>query len=332
MEKMIVSSSPHIHAKTSTVSIMRDVLIALSPAAIASVVLFGLRALAILAVCVGFAVASEFVFNLLTKKEQTVSDLSAAVTGLILALSLPSTAKLWQCALGSIFAIVVVKCLFGGLGCNFANPAATARIFLLLSFASTLGGGAATVFASPDLVASATPLELIKFGNESALPSLVDMLIGNRSGALGETCALALIIGGIYLIARKVIYWHTPAIYVATVFALSLIIKQDLTLALYQVLGGGLLIGATSKKLSSKPSRFQSLKYHLPLSFFLRKQYIIKRLLLSSRRLGANKKADEKIVCFFRIMTCSSKSGKPPHHSMLISSLILYSSATCREG
>ena len=244
MEKMIVSSSPHIHAKTSTVSIMRDVLIALSPAAIASVVLFGLRALAILAVCVGFAVASEFVFNLLTKKEQTVSDLSAAVTGLILALSLPSTAKLWQCALGSIFAIVVVKCLFGGLGCNFANPAATARIFLLLSFASTLGGGAATVFASPDLVASATPLELIKFGNESALPSLVDMLIGNRSGALGETCALALIIGGIYLIARKVIYWHTPAIYVATVFALSLIIKQDLTLALYQVLGGGLLIAA----------------------------------------------------------------------------------------
>ena len=107
-----------------------------------------------------------------------------------------------------------------------------------------MGGGAATVFASPDLVASATPLELIKFGNDSALPSLTDMFLGNRGGAIGETCALALIVGGIYLIVRKVIYWHTPAIYIATVFALSLVIKQDITLALYEVLGGGLLIAA----------------------------------------------------------------------------------------
>ena len=223
---------------------MRDVLIALFPATIAGVVLFGLKALAIILVCVASAVLSEFVFNLICKKTQTVSDLSAAVTGLILALCLPTTTELWQCALGSVFAIVVVKCLFGGLGCNFANPAATARVFLLIAFATSVGGGAATVFASPDLVASATPLELIKFGNDSALPSLTDMFLGNRGGAIGETCALALIVGGIYLIVRKVIYWHTPAIYIATVFALSLVIKQDITLALYEVLGGGLLIAA----------------------------------------------------------------------------------------
>ena len=223
---------------------MRDVLIALFPATVAGVVLFGLKALAIILVCVASAVLSEFVFNLICKKAQTVSDLSAAVTGLILALCLPTTTELWQCALGSVFAIVVVKCLFGGLGCNFANPAATARVFLLIAFATSVGGGAATVFTSPDLVASATPLELIKFGNDSALPSLTDMFLGNRGGAIGETCALALIVGGIYLIVRKVIYWHTPAIYIATVFALSLIIKQDITLALYEVLGGGLLIAA----------------------------------------------------------------------------------------
>ena len=223
---------------------MRDVLIALFPATVAGVVLFGLKALAIILVCVASAVLSEFVFNLICKKTQTVSDLSAAVTGLILALCLPTTTELWQCALGSVFAIVVVKCLFGGLGCNFANPAATARVFLLIAFATSVGGGAATVFTSPDLVASATPLELIKFGNDSALPSLTDMFLGNRGGAIGETCALALIVGGIYLIVRKVIYWHTPAIYIATVFALSLVIKQDITLALYEVLGGGLLIAA----------------------------------------------------------------------------------------
>ena len=166
------------------------------------------------------------------------------MTGLILALCLPATTQLWQCALGSIFAIVVVKCLFGGIGCNFANPAATARVFLLIAFATSVGGGTATAFASQELVASATPLELIKFGNEASLPSLIDMFLGNRGGAIGETCALALVIGGIYLIARKVIYWHTPVIYIGTVFVLSLIIKQDINIALYEVLGGGLIIAA----------------------------------------------------------------------------------------
>lgn len=242
MKKLIVSSSPHIHTKTTTQSIMRDVIIALLPTSLAAVVLFGIQALINIAACVIAAVLSEFVFNLLAKKKQTVSDLSAVVTGLLLALNLSTKATVWQCVIGSVFAIVIVKCLFGGIGCNFANPAITARIFLLMSFAN-LGGGAATNYQT-DLVASATPLEAIQMGNTENLPSLLDMFLGNRGGAIGETCAIAILLGGIYLLARKVIRWHTPVIFIATVFVLSLIIKQDLTLALYEVLGGGLLLAA----------------------------------------------------------------------------------------
>ena len=244
MEKLMVSTSPHFHTKTTTQKIMGDVLIALSPAAIASVVLFGLKALLILALCVGTCVLSEFVFNLITKKKQTVSDLSACVTGVLLALSIPATAGVWHCIVGSVFAIVVVKCLFGGIGCNFANPAVTARVFLLIAFATSIGGGTVTNFQNVDLVGSATPLEVIKMGDATTLPSLLDMFLGNRGGAIGETCALALILGGIYLIARKVINWQTPVIFIGTVFVLSLLIKQDVTMALYQVLGGGVVIGA----------------------------------------------------------------------------------------
>ena len=221
---------------------MRDVLIALSPAAVAAVVLFGLRALLNIALCVGVCMLSEFLFNLITRKKQTVLDLSSAVTGLLLALNLSTKVTVWQCIVGSVFAIVVVKCLFGGIGCNFANPAITARIFLLVSFNSVVGGAAANF--ETDLTAGATPLTAIKEGSLENLPSLLDMLFGNRGGAIGETCAIAIIIGGVYLIVRKVISWHTPVIFIGTVFVLSLLIQQDLTLALYEVLGGGLLIGA----------------------------------------------------------------------------------------
>ena len=244
MEKLIVSTSPHIQSKTSTQSIMRDVIIALLPAAVAGCILFGWKALLMIAVCVATTVLSEFLFNLLTKKEQTVTDLSAVVTGLILALSLPAKANIFHCIVGSVFAIVVVKCLFGGIGCNFANPAATARVFLIIAFSAGIGGATAPALGGVDLVASATPLEIIKFGSDTTLPSLLDMFLGNRAGAIGETSALALILGGIYLIFRRVIKWHVPVIYIATVFLLSLIIKQDLTVALYQVLGGGLVIAA----------------------------------------------------------------------------------------
>ena len=241
--KLIVSTSPHIRTKTTTQSIMRDVLIALSPAAVAGIVFFGLRALLTIALCVGTAILSEYLFNLATKKKQTVGDLSAVVTGLLLALTLPAKTGIFECIVGSAFAIVVVKCLFGGIGCNFANPAITARVFLLLSFAS-VGGGSHTVFQDVELVGGATPLELV--GTEAAanLPSILNMLIGNRMGAIGEGCAIALILGGIYLVVRKVISWHTPVIYIGTVFVLSLLITFDITEALYHVLGGGLLIGA----------------------------------------------------------------------------------------
>ncbi len=252
---LIVSTSPHFHGKASTSTIMRDVIIALVPAAVAAIVFFGWQALTILCVCIATSVLSEFLFNIICKKKQTVGDLSAIVTGLLLALILPATASIWHCIVASVFAIIVVKCLFGGIGCNFVNPAMTARVFLLIAFSESLAGGARTLFqpeitsnathvsGATEIVSSATPLEAIREGATN-LPSLLDMLIGNRGGAIGETCAIALILGFVYLLIRRVISWHTPVIYVGTVFILSLLFKQDITYALYQVLGGGLLLGA----------------------------------------------------------------------------------------
>lgn len=232
---------------------MLDVLIALSPAAVASVVLYGLRALLMIVLCVGTAVVSELLFNVITKRTQTVANLSAAVTGLLLALSLPVTVTVWQCIVGSAFAIVVVKCLFGGLGCNFANPAVSARIMLLIAFSASIAGGTDALAANrfseigkdAILVTGATPLAAIKTGAElSELPSLLDMLLGNRGGAIGEGCIIAILIGFVYLAVRKVIHWETPVICVATVFLLSLAITGNATLALYHVLGGGIMLGA----------------------------------------------------------------------------------------
>ncbi len=255
MEKLIVSTSPHMHTGTTTQKIMRDVLIALSPATLAAIIFFGWQALINIVLCVGVSIGAEYLFNLAAKKKQTVGDLSAAVSGLLLALNLPTPAAekwytiIWPCIIGSVFAIIVVKCLFGGLGCNFANPAITGRIVLLTAFSSTIAGGAATVFmrdgGTADLASGATPLSNIKNGlGTDSLPSLLDMLIGNRAGAIGETCAIALILGFVYLVARKVIHWHTPVIFVGTVFLLSLIKLGSASLALYEVLGGGLLLGA----------------------------------------------------------------------------------------
>ena len=242
MNKLVVSSSPHIRTQITTDKIMRDVIVALVPASIAAIVFFGWTALLNIVICVGTCVLSEYVFNRIIKKEQTIGDLSAVVTGLLLALNLSTKASVWHCIVGSVFAIVVVKCLFGGIGCNFANPAISARILLMLSFAS-VGGGVATNFQD-ELVAGATPLEIINNGAEGTLPSLLDMFLGNRGGAIGETCAIALLLGGAYLVARKVINWHTPVIFIGTVFVISLIAKGSFELALYEVLGGGLLLGA----------------------------------------------------------------------------------------
>lgn len=241
MDKLVMSAGPHIHSDASARRIMLDVILALLPAAIAAVVLFGLPALWIILTCVLSAVASEFLFNLIARRKQSVGDLSAVVTGLLLALNLSVNVPLWQCVIGSVFAIVLVKCAFGGMGHNFANPAITARVFMLMAFTSTVAGGA--IPAAVDAVSSATPLDLI--GTEGAeLPSLLDMLLGLRGGAIGETCILALLLGFVYLLVRKVIHWQTPVIFIGTVFVCYLIATGSLQVALYEILAGGLVLGA----------------------------------------------------------------------------------------
>lgn len=248
-EQLIVTTSPHFKHPTTTTSIMRDVLIALSPAAVASVIIHGWYALVMIVVTVTAAIGAEFIFNLCVKKKQTIVDLSAAVTGLLLALNLPTSTKIWQCVIGAVFAIVVVKCLFGGIGCNFANPAITARVFLVLSFSANVAGGAlgGSPFGdtSVDLVGGATPLVVIGQGAPaSELPTLLDMLLGLRGGAIGEGCIVALLLGGIYLIARRVIKWEVPVAFIATVFFLSWIITGSFISALYYILAGGIVLAA----------------------------------------------------------------------------------------
>ena len=239
MDKLLhISSNPHVHCGRSTSTIMRDVLIALAPATIAGIVIFGLRSLIVILACVISCVAFEALFNLIAKKEQTIGDLSAAVTGLLLGLNLPANLPIWQCVVGSAFAIIVVKCLFGGIGYNVVNPAITARVFMLISFASV---GTAAFPASVDAVAGATPLVQLASGEAVELKTL---LLGTHGGAIGETCAIALLIGLVYLLVRKVITWHIPVAFVGSVFILSLLIEGNANDALAMVLSGGLLIGA----------------------------------------------------------------------------------------
>lgn len=239
MRKLTLTSSPHIGSAVTTQRIMLDVIIALVPSAIASVIIFGLRSLLVIGVCVAVCVLSEYLFERLCKRENTVSDLSAIVTGMLLAFNLPVTIPLWQAAFGSVAAIIVVKQLFGGIGQNFANPAITARIIMMIAFSGTMTNWTAPAFA--DAVSSATPLTLMAKGELSALPSYFDMFLGNRGGCLGETCVLALLLGGIYLIIRRVISWHTPVAFIGTVALMSLVCGKDV---LYQLMSGGLMIGA----------------------------------------------------------------------------------------
>lgn len=234
MNALKLSVSPHIHSGRSTRRIMLDVLIALLPATAAGAVIFGLRSLLVVAVTVAACVGFEALFNLLAKKPIPVGDLSAAVTGLLLALNLPANVPLWQCVVGALFAMVVVKGLFGGLGANPVNPAITARVFMLVAF-STMTKAAFPV----DSVSSATPL-----ASEEAT-SLMDLFLGNHGGAIGETCAAALLLGGLYLLVRRVITWQIPVAFVGTVFLTSFLMEgMDATAALAAILSGGLLIGA----------------------------------------------------------------------------------------
>ncbi len=237
---LILSSSPHIHTRDSSRRIMLDVIIALLPAAIAGIIIFGAKALGVIAACVITAVVSEALFNLIVHKQQTVGDLSAVVTGLLLALNLSTNVAIWQCVVGTVFAIVVVKCLFGGIGKNFANPAITGRVFMLLAFSSVAGGAKPAVV---ELVSSATPLELLAQGAEDA-PGLMELFLGLHGGAIGETCCLALLIGFAWLLFRRVIKWHVPVIFIGTVFVLYLVFTGSFQMALAEILAGGLFIGA----------------------------------------------------------------------------------------
>jgi len=229
----IVMASPHIHGKTSTSGIMRDVLIALAPALVAATINFGWRALLVTAVSVLSCVFFEWAFEKLVKRPSTIGDLSAAVTGVLLAFNLPVSIPLWQVVFGALVAIVAVKQLFGGIGKNFANPAITARIVMLLAFANTM-----TNWNYADAVSSATPLAMMASGEAPAVKTLI---LGTHGGCIGETCAVALLIGFAYLLFRRVISWHTPVVMTATVFLLTWILGAD---PVRHVLSGGLLLGA----------------------------------------------------------------------------------------
>ncbi len=240
--KLIVSPSPHIRDHATTSTIMRDVLIGLAPAMIAAVVIFGFRALLMTAVCVAACIIFEYGTERILGRENTISDLSAVVTGVILSFNLPVQLPLWMAVVGCFFAIVIVKQLFGGIGNNFANPAIAARIFLLLSFSQPMTtwlqveGGRAV-----QGVYGATPLALISAGDTANLPSVMEMLLGTRGGCMGETCAIALILGGVYMIWKKVITPTIPLAFIGGVFVLSLLFGVN---PVYELLGGGLMLGA----------------------------------------------------------------------------------------
>ncbi len=235
---MLVKASPHIRDNSSTQKIMLDVIIALCPAIIASGIIFGLRALLLIAVTVIACVAFEYLYCRLMKKPIPVGDLSAVVTGILLAFNLPSTFPFWMAVIGAFVSIVIVKQLFGGLGHNFANPAIVGRIVLAVSFAGRMTNYAFPTFeGGVDALASATPLVATR---NADLP-LLQLFLGVHGGVLGETCAAALLLGGIWLVARKVISPVIPVTYLATVAVISLIAGQE---PLVQLLSGGLMLGA----------------------------------------------------------------------------------------
>ena len=248
---LTISCSPHVHAPDDTRSIMLDVVIALIPAMIGAVYFFGLRSLVVMAVSVAACVVFEWLYRKLLKKDRTVGDCSAVVTGILLALVCPATIPYWTIIIGDFFAIVVVKQLFGGIGCNFLNPALAGRAFLfsypVIMTTWTKVGASLSVFGSnADAVTAATPMESL---HQGVLPEagLLECLIGNIGGSMGETSALLLLVGLIYLLVRKVISIRIPLAYVGTVAVIAFLFPQGNDRLLwvgYQVLCGGLLLGA----------------------------------------------------------------------------------------
>ena len=244
-DNLIVSSAPHIVTESDTTRLMGSVLLALMPSLLASIYIFGIRALVLAVVCVASSVIFEYLYNLITHKKQTVGDLSAALTGLLIAFNVPASFPFWQAVLGCLFAIVVVKQLFGGIGRNFSNPAITARIFLFISFSANMSTWPVTrLAASADAVTGPTPLALYAEGSRDQIPGLVELLLGFHGGSTGEVCAIALLIGGLYLIIRKVISPIIPCAFIGTVFVFGLIATGSPYWALFHVLSGGVMLGA----------------------------------------------------------------------------------------
>jgi len=234
---LIVSSSPHLHSANKVSTAMRDVCIALLPALVGAVYFFGMAAATVILTCVITALLSEVIAPKIMHREVTISDGSAVVTGLLLAFCLPSTIPLWIAAIGSAVAIIIGKQFFGGLGCNIFNPALIGRAFLVASWPVAM-----TTWVTPlDGVTTATPLGIIKEGLSEQLPSLGQLFMGNVAGCLGETSALALIVGGLYLLYKGHIDWRIPFSYLGTVFVVTAVVGAD---PLFHLLSGGLMLGA----------------------------------------------------------------------------------------
>lgn len=253
MENLLkVSHSPHISASENVTKIMLDVIIALMPALLAGCIVFGLRALAVTLVCVISCLLAEFIWNKALKKPDTGGDLSAVVTGMLLAFNMPASVPYWVAVIGSVFAIIVVKQFFGGLGHNFMNPALGARAFLLASWAAIMttwypAGTVLPVFSQVDAVSSATPLVAYAEGNADAYSYLM-LFFGNHGGCIGETSAFAILLGAIYLVCRKVIKIRVPLVFIGTVAVGTWLFAGTLGIGtgdwLYQILSGGLMLGA----------------------------------------------------------------------------------------
>jgi len=239
-DSLIVSPAPHIRYKATTNRIMLDVIIALLPAFVMAVWIFGPRAILITGVCVASCVFFEWAFEKLLKRKNTINDLSATVTGILLAYNLPVTIPVWQAIFGSFMAVVLVKQLYGGLGKNFANPAITARVVMFLAFPVTM-----TTWIGPtDATSGPTPLVFLynsfTKGQADGLNTL-DLFLGFHGGSFGEVSEAALLIGGLYLFFRRVISWHAPVSFIAVVFALTALSGVN---PVHQIFSGGLFLGA----------------------------------------------------------------------------------------
>ncbi len=254
--KLIVSSSPHVRTNKDTSYIMKQVVIALLPATLAALFFFRLSALNVIFFCVTGSVGAEFLCQKISKQESTIGDFSAVVTGLLLAFNVPASLPWWMCLLGAAFAIIVVKMVFGGIGNNFVNPALAARAFLLASFpvAMTLWTRTGVNWVSSgniDAYTTATPLSFLKAGS-NGVSSLTDsgisisnMLIGNIGGCIGETSAVLIILGGLYLMYKGIINYVIPTFYICTVAILMFILGGfNFTFVIYELLAGGLMLGA----------------------------------------------------------------------------------------